>query len=232
MSLTLKQFAGSRVTPMDDARLYSFALGGKTGIVEGVAVTHLGANQLKVSAGWGICHGRMFTVEETTINANVSTGGDRQGRLLINIDVSAETPMSFVTQTASALPALVQENINGSGTVYQLPLATYTIGEIAITNFVAADNTITDVQVDLRDVKTALSTLEKAVATAQSTADTAKTNAATAQSTANTAKTNAANAATAASNAQSTANTAKSTAEAAVPKSAFTLSGTTLTVTW
>ena len=136
MSIELKQFAGSMVTPQDDARLYNFILSGNTGIVEGVEVTHLGANQLKVSAGWGICQGRMFTVEEETVNAVVSANGEIKGRLLINIDVSADVPAVFTTQAASALPEPVQEDINGSGTVYQIPITEYTVNELALSSAV------------------------------------------------------------------------------------------------
>ena len=39
---------------------------------------------------------------------------------------NTDAPISFVTQAADPLPALVQEDINASGTVYQLPIATYT----------------------------------------------------------------------------------------------------------
>ena len=39
---------------------------------------------------------------------------------------NTEAPIAFVTQAADPLPALVQEDINASGTVYQLPIATFT----------------------------------------------------------------------------------------------------------
>ena len=39
---------------------------------------------------------------------------------------NTEAPIAFVTQAQDPLPALVQEDINASGTVYQLPIATFT----------------------------------------------------------------------------------------------------------
>lgn len=170
MSIELKQFAGSSVKPDDDARLYSFMLSNKTGVVEGIEVTHLGANQLKISAGWGICCGRMFEVMEATVSAATSADGAVKGRLLINIDVSADVPATFMTQAAANLPELVQENINGSGTVYQIPLAEYMVDELQCSN--------------LTEVKKMLEVVETSIQKAQQTADTAKTDAANAQTTA------------------------------------------------
>ena len=132
MSAILKQVSGAQVTPVDDARLYDLILSGQTGIVEGCAVTHLGANQLQVSAGWGVCQGRMFTIEQEIINAVVSSSGTVPGRLLLHIDVTADTPAVFMTQAASSLPALTQEDINGNGTVYEIEMATYDISQTLI----------------------------------------------------------------------------------------------------
>lgn len=141
--ITLKQYAGSIVTPKDDALLCDF-IAGATGFVSGCTVTHLGANQLKIAAGWGIIQGRCFAVEEETINANVSTSGTVLGRLLIQIDTSnTETPISFVTQAETTLPDLTQENINGTGNVYQLPVATYSVSELLISGLTDARPVIT-----------------------------------------------------------------------------------------
>ena len=135
MSISLKQFDESTVLPEEDAKLFNFMIGDNTsGIVEGAQVTFLGANKLKVSAGWGICQGRMFVIEEETISAKVSANGELQGRIIINIDTSAESPISFVTQAEKSLPQLTEEDLNHSGTIYQIPLATYTVNEILISD--------------------------------------------------------------------------------------------------
>ena len=134
MSVTLKQISGAQVAPVDDARLYNLILSGQTGIVQGCEVTHLGANQLQISAGWGVCQGRMFTVEQETINAVVSSSGTVSGRLLLHIDVTADTPAVFQTQATYSLPALTQEDINGNGTVYEMELATYNISRTLISS--------------------------------------------------------------------------------------------------
>lgn len=131
--LTLKQFTGSLVTPTDDALFYDFLLSGQCGIFEGCEVTHLGANQLRVSSGRGVILGRIFTAEEETIQAAVSPGGEVDGRLLIRVDMgNEEKPIEFVTQAETPLPGLTQEDINRDGSVYELPLAVYKVTELLI----------------------------------------------------------------------------------------------------
>ena len=131
--LTLKQFTGSLVTPTDDALFYDFLLSGQCGIFEGCEVTHLGANQLRVSSGRGVILGRIFTAEEETIQAAVSPGGEVDGRLLIRVDMgNEEKPIEFVTQAETPLPELTQEDINRDGSVYELPLAVYKVTELLI----------------------------------------------------------------------------------------------------
>lgn len=135
MGLTLYQINNGLVLPVADARLYELLSSGAAGIVQGVEVTSLGGNQLQVSSGWGIALGRVFSVEAETVSAEVSASGEVDGRLLIHIDVSADdAPISFVTQAQTPLPALVQEDINQSGTIYELPLTTYKINELAISS--------------------------------------------------------------------------------------------------
>ncbi len=134
--ITLKRFNGALVTPKDDAVLFDHIVD-DSGILEGISVSHLGANRLLVAAGRGIIKGRDFTVEEDTILAQLSPSGTQKGRLLIRLDISnTEAPISLVTQVATSLPALVQEDINRDGTIYELSLATYDVSELLISNLV------------------------------------------------------------------------------------------------
>lgn len=137
MAITLHQINGGVVPPVADARLYDFLGGAAVGIASGCEVTSIGGNQLQISGGWGIVYGRTFTVTQTTISAAVSQSGDAFGRLLIRIDTTSETPISFVTQAEASLPELTQQDINAEGTIYELPLATYTVNEIAISDLVS-----------------------------------------------------------------------------------------------
>ncbi len=135
MSIQLYQFDGANVPPLVDARLYEMLSGGTVGIVQGCEITHLGGNQLQITSGWGICKGRVFQIQQQTVNATVSTSGKVRGRLLVDIDVSnREEPCKFATQAQAELPELIQENINLDGTIYQMPLAEYDVDEISISN--------------------------------------------------------------------------------------------------
>ena len=143
--IALKQFDGSNVTPKDDAILYDFLVG-DDGILSGCTVTHLGAGQLRVADGRGIIMGRCFVVEAETMEATLAESGTLPGRLLIRVDIAdVDAPIKFVTQAADPLPELVKEDINGSGTVYELPLATYTAEATQITGLTSAIHTVTPV---------------------------------------------------------------------------------------
>lgn len=133
MAITIKQFDGSTVTPTDDA-IFNHLILGSSGIIEGCVPTWLGTNQIKVSAGRGVAMGRQFTIDEETVTVTL-TGGSK-GRLLIQVDTGNATPGSFVSQAAATLPALEQDDINHGGTVYQIPICTYDVGALAISNMV------------------------------------------------------------------------------------------------
>lgn len=136
--VTLHTFDGGTVNAINDALLYDFIIG-KNGIVTGATVTSASALLLHIDSGWGVIKGRIFSIEDETISATPSTSGTMQGRLILQIDITNTTnPITFVTQAAATLPALQQENINGNGTIYQLPIATYDVNEVAVSNLQAA----------------------------------------------------------------------------------------------
>ncbi len=143
MSISLLRYDATMVTPKDDAVLFDF-FSGQTGIISGCEITHLGANQLQITAGRGIIKGRDFVVTQQTILATVADSGTKQGRLLIEIDIeNTSTPIVFKTQMGTTLPALTQEEINDDGTVYQLPLAAYSISTTTISGLNMINNTLT-----------------------------------------------------------------------------------------
>ena len=131
--ITVYQINGQTVPPLADARLYELLSGGAVGVVLGCEVTSLGANQIRVGAGWIIIKGRCISVSEETIQATTSTSGTVDGRLLLHLDVSAdETPATWITQAQTPLTALTQEDINGSGTIYEMPMATYQVDQLQV----------------------------------------------------------------------------------------------------
>ena len=140
MSIDLKQWSGKNIAPIDDAVLYQH-FDARSGIVFGCEPTAIGGLQIQITDGRGMICGREFEVVGETIT--VTGGNNVPGRLLIQIDASnVAAPISFVSQAADPLPALVQEDINRGGTIYQLPVATYTAGTAAISDLSAASNAI------------------------------------------------------------------------------------------
>ena len=132
--VTLHTIDGGTVNAINDALLYDFIIG-QNGIASGATVTSEGALLLHIDSGWGVIKGRIFSIEAETISATPSTSGTVKGRLILQIDITNTTsPVTFVTQAAATLPALQQEDINGNGTIFQLPIATYDVNEVAVSN--------------------------------------------------------------------------------------------------
>lgn len=132
--VTLHTIDGGTVNAINDALLYDFIIG-QNGIATGATVTSEGALLLHIDSGWGVINGRIFSIEAETVSATPSTSGTVKGRLILQIDITNTTnPITFVTQAAATLPALQQEDINNNGTIYQLPIATYDVNEVAVSN--------------------------------------------------------------------------------------------------
>lgn len=135
MSIQLIRFNGMNVTPKDDAILYEKALP-INGIFYGCDLTFMGANKVHLAAGRGIYKGRDFTIEEQDLNVELSSSGEKLGRIYIRIDLkNAIEPISIRSITASTLPALIDdENFNTELGIGELELATYTAEELKINN--------------------------------------------------------------------------------------------------
>lgn len=176
--VTLHTIDGGTVNAINDALLYDFIIG-QNGIATGATVTSEGALLLHINSGWGVIKGRIFSITAETISATPSTSGTVKGRLILQIDITNTTnPITFVTQAAATLPALQQEDINGNGTIFQLPIATYDVNEVAVSNLQIVAPVV-------EAIKGRIDSARSAASTAQSTADTAKSTAENAQSTAN-----------------------------------------------
>lgn len=135
MSIELKQFDGAHVTPKDDAVLYGF-LEPRNGFITGCEVSFLGGNLISIAGGYGIVGGRLFLIEAETLSINLSLNGNVNGRLVIKIDLANfSAPISFVQQSGAVLPELTQEDLSSGGTVFELPVATYTVSSTQLTNF-------------------------------------------------------------------------------------------------
>lgn len=133
MSVILKQFDGGAISPRDDAILYNSIIQ-RNGIFNGCEITHLGANQLKITAGRGIIKGRTFEIEEMTVNCQLASYGTQKGRMYLRMELSnLETPIQIKTVAATSLPELVQEeDCNYTNGVYEMELCTYNVTDVLI----------------------------------------------------------------------------------------------------
>ena len=109
--IVLKQYDGSGVTD-DDA--HADFLIGQSGIVED-AVTHLALTAAVASDG-------VLSRGVSSVMADLYFAGFRQrhkrGRL---VEIDIDTSVAIKTMRDTTLPALVQEDINRDGTVFQYP---------------------------------------------------------------------------------------------------------------
>lgn len=138
------QTGNGLVTPVVDRRLYEFLLLNTVGVADGIEITTSGTN-LILTSGWGVIKGCVFGVVAETISATTPSSGTANGRLLIELDATNGT-IVFKTQQASTLPALTQEDINGSGSIYQMELATYSVSSTSITNLTTTYATLQSAQ--------------------------------------------------------------------------------------
>ena len=138
--IELKTFDKSRVNPVDDGVLYN-ALAGESGILTGCGLTAFGGAQVQIRDGYLILCGRVCKVSQEVIYANLSTNGVQEGQLVTVIDLSnAENPIKFEVRLPKG--ELIQEDINASGTIYELEIATYTADELSVKSITTTANKI------------------------------------------------------------------------------------------
>lgn len=95
--IRLVTYAGSTVTPLDDAVVYDAAIG-SSGIMHGCDVSiGDGTLRIHIAPGHGVIRGRKFTVYDTTIDVPGSTTSSNQtGNVLIVLNLAGGVdPISF-----------------------------------------------------------------------------------------------------------------------------------------
>ena len=144
MGISLVTFSGQTVTSQDDALVYEAALSA-SGMLYGGAVTIKNANTLHVAAGHGALCGRKFTIEETDIPVSLTASGTLDARVYIHMDLSdVDEPISFMVEAAASLTPVVQDsNVNIINGVYEINLATFTVGTASISDLVDVTPRIT-----------------------------------------------------------------------------------------
>lgn len=132
-------FENQVVTAKDHGRLFQCTL--EDGILSGCDLSFSGT-ALRIAPGYFLIAGREMKL---TANTNVTVDGASSGfaRVLVCIDLTqAATSESFeqvdfsveYAATATGFPVLTQEDVNGSGSIYQFALCVVTLASSGITS--------------------------------------------------------------------------------------------------
>lgn len=134
MSVNIVTYTGRTRTAQHDAMTYDASLG-QSGIFYGCGVTAQG-NALTIGDGFGIIKGRVFQIEEETINVTLASSGSQSKMLVLTLDLSnSETPLALSVQSSDY--TLTQDaDANFDAGIYQVKLATFTITTVEITDIV------------------------------------------------------------------------------------------------
>lgn len=130
---------GETITAADDGRIIKNALG--DGLFESVEFT-ISNGQINIPAFKGALSGRDFTFDAQSLVPTLpTTSTPVTGQIIVRIDLSSETPLSLITVLDPY--ELTYDDLNESGVVCEMKIATYTAslsGVISVTS--AANNVI------------------------------------------------------------------------------------------
>ena len=127
--MRLIRSAGQNVSPSDDGRLYDQIFA--DGLFEDATFANLGQNNVAVSEIYGIICGRDFTCEAQTIQVTLPEEESTvTGYIYLEVNTAAENVFTINSALAPFTPTY--EDINVSGTISQMVLATYTATQLQI----------------------------------------------------------------------------------------------------
>lgn len=133
-------FDGQNVTPKNDGALYVALYG--DGILDGCTMT-ISGDDLVIASGHFIAGGRVCQVDGATsvdLSGRTLTTGYIQ--VIMNYDLTQDEGSqwytSFVESATTTFPDLTQEDINETGTLYQVQLAVVQISGGSITNITSS----------------------------------------------------------------------------------------------
>ena len=143
MSIQLVTYANQTVTPTNDAIIYERAID-QNGIFYGCNVT-VTSNNVNITGGYGIVCGREFVIQSESIAVTLAPSGTLDGRLYVRLDLAdADNPIQLLTATGNTLPALTQDaDVNYTNGVWEMELATFTVGVSSLSNVAETFETIT-----------------------------------------------------------------------------------------
>ena len=139
----LLTYTAETISPVYDGILQElFTSGG--GVITGGVVTIKDANTLHISDGYGALCGREFKIFASDIPVTLSSSGTLNGRLYLHMDLSQLTnPLQLLVETGASLTPVQQDsNVNTTNGVYEINLATFSVGTSTISNLVSVAPTL------------------------------------------------------------------------------------------
>lgn len=120
---------GIDISAKQDGALYNVALNDQDFIIKGLgdefAMSYVGLN-VSVESGECVIHGRHIMSEETN---TITLPANESGYLVLRIDLTKPVGQEALL---FATPTLTHEEINWNGTIYDMPIATFTTGTIEV----------------------------------------------------------------------------------------------------
>ena len=135
--IELKTYAGSNVTPQNDA-IMNDTNTLNNGIYYGCNVTIKDATTLHINAGQGIVYGRLFEVLDSDIPVSLSPSGTLLGQLYVHIDLSnIAAPIQILVDTGETLADLEDDpQLNIDSGITDMQLATFTVSTVGMSDLV------------------------------------------------------------------------------------------------
>lgn len=114
-------------------------LNGRSGVAKGCALSNTN-NSATIGEGYFVVKGRMLEIIDSVTVSNITNNGYYS--LVCEVDLSQTNTEDTLNQAtiktvygASNYPTLTQQDITGSGTIYQYEFARFRVEESSITNF-------------------------------------------------------------------------------------------------
>lgn len=129
MGMKVIRATGSNVSPAEDAKLFRQILP-EDGLFNSITITTLGANKVSIPAMYGIMEGRDFTTDAMTLDCELPNSNS-SGYIIVRFDTTTDEVISIKSELTPYTP--VYEDINGSGTICEMVIATYTASTTQVT---------------------------------------------------------------------------------------------------
>jgi len=128
--------AGQNISPSDDGALYNQVF--SDGLFRDAAISSLGSNQVSVPALYGIIQGREFTNSAETIEVELPASGTATGYIYVQYDLAANPIGTIGSALAPFTPTY--QDLNSTGTLAQMVIATYQASSVAVTSLTLTYN--------------------------------------------------------------------------------------------